>query len=624
MMLFGDLLQYLLESTKINEDKIGINLDFFKFPNETELYYFQTFSTELRVSKKFKSDGIKNCKVTASAYSLDSSQNYGGNDLSLMEMKEYLKNQITISGDTIQYSDEDGFVKFSNLSISSGISQTINLTFFAECGIESENEFKKNGPSQNISLKSIYSNSTTAQISFPLSMKPTIDKFYFAKNESFNNEIFNFGKEILFIFGFSLSESSLKNQVYLNNISIFSIPANRTWIYPEYESYFFVNLTSSSFLSNALFPSIKIFNLLSGATSTKMNLTSFYEGKQMKIYDPSQNSYLSENYFNLNFETNVSKIEINENGSFIVKEGEIFSKPWEIIVKDNENKTIQNKPVFAKISKQCNFEISENQSPIENSKVLLNPISFTNEFGIATFSNLKFSISGLTKNNCQFKIKFISDGFFIETDNIQVNSSINKIIWIETVNSINITEDFKIISNDTWPVIQVQDEFGKGIPNKLISFNCSDFTFQPYQFITNQNGFVSLYLDFALILPNNFNYDYYSSNQTCSVIIDGIESETIQIKINANGWNNPNSSSISKIEIINWNENIKSGELINLNISIENHTGIVINENYNLTGFINPGDLPMGYLIYPEEGYWNIINGTGIIFNKNLWNFNEN
>ncbi|KAJ5079545.1 t-lymphocyte activation antigen cd86 [Anaeramoeba ignava] len=71
---FGVAIRYLLESTKINEDKIGINLNFFKFPNETELYYFQTFSTELRVSKKYKSDGVKNCKVNVSAYSLDSSR----------------------------------------------------------------------------------------------------------------------------------------------------------------------------------------------------------------------------------------------------------------------------------------------------------------------------------------------------------------------------------------------------------------------------------------------------------------------------------------------------------------------------------------------------------------------
>ncbi|KAJ5078173.1 heat shock protein [Anaeramoeba ignava] len=480
-----------------------------------------------------------------------------------------------------------------------------------------ENEFKKNGPSQNISLNSISSNTTTSQISFPFSMKPIIDKFYFAKNGSFDNQTFNFGEEIPLLFGFNFVEIYLKNQIYLNNISIFPITTNRTWFYPEYESYFFVNLTSSSSYSNALFPSIQIIYLLSGATSTKMNLTTFYEGNQIQIYNSSQNSYLTENYFNLNLETNVSKIEINENGSFIVKEGEIFSKPWEIIVKDNENKTIQNKPVFAKISKQCNFEISENQSPIENSKVLLNPISFTNEFGIATFSKLKFSISGLTKNNCSFKIKFISDGISIETDNIQVNSSMNRIIWIEEHHQtkiINITKDFKIISNDTWPVIQVQNEFGKGIPNKLISLNCSDFTFQPYKFITNQNGFVSLYLDFALILHNNFNYYYYSSN--CSVIVDGIESEKISIGIETtkDDYRKFDWSSISKINITDWNENIKSGELINLNISIVNHQGnITLNQNYNLIGFINPGDLPMGYLIYPEEGYWNIINGTEII-----------
>ncbi|KAJ5079546.1 heat shock protein [Anaeramoeba ignava] len=494
-----------------------------------------------------------------------------------MEMKEYLKNEITISGDKIQYSDEDGFVKFSNLSIISGTSQTINLTFFAECGIESENEFKKNGPSQNISLNSISSNTTTSQISFPFSMKPIIDKFYFAKNGSFDNQTFNFGEEIPLLFGFNFVEIYLKNQIYLNNISIFPITTNRTWFYPEYESYFFVNLTSSSSYSNALFPSIQIIYLLSGATSTKMNLTTFYEGNQIQIYNSSQNSYLTENYFNLNLETNVSKIEINENGSFIVKEGEIFSKPWEIIVKDNENKTIQNKPVFAKISKQCNFEISENQSPIENSKVLLNPISFTNEFGIATFSKLKFSISGLTKNNCSFKIKFISDGISIETDNIQVNSSMNRIIWIEEHHQtkiINITKDFKIISNDTWPVIQI----------------------------------------LLLILHNNFNYYYYSSN--CSVIVDGIESEKISIGIETtkDDYRKFDWSSISKINITDWNENIKSGELINLNISIVNHQGnITLNQNYNLIGFINPGDLPMGYLIYPEEGYWNIINGTEII-----------
>ncbi|KAJ5071109.1 hypothetical protein M0811_10593 [Anaeramoeba ignava] len=492
---FGVGIRYLFEGTKINEDQIGINLDFFKFPNQTQLYYGESFTAELRVSRKFKSKAIKNCQVTVSASSLDSIQNQDQNqDLSLIQMRDNLINQIQMAGDLTQFSDENGFVKFSNLSIFTGSSQTINLTFFAQCG--SHSDWKGLGPSSNFSFQP---NNQSDQISFPLYLKSKIHSFYLLNYFSINETI-NYEEEIDFQFYVSINPNVPE---YLKNLSISLVPENSSWNYPEYESYLDYDVISQYQDENEIYHLKLIFF---GSTSTKMNITFFCEGFQISGLVYNNNEYLITSY-PLNFNSKVSKIEIQENRSLSVKEGEIFAKPWIISVKDNNSNPIGNKTVFAKISKQCNNSISENQSPIDYSKVLLNSIVKTNGNGIANFSNLKFSVSGFTNQYCSFQIKFISDGIFNETENIQVNSSVSQIIWIEHMNHVYTGTTLLnlliigFVGSDEWPVIKVQDEKGKGIPNKLVTFTCSNFSARPYQFVTDQNGFASLYMNIPWSAP---------------------------------------------------------------------------------------------------------------------------
>ncbi|KAJ5075821.1 hypothetical protein M0811_06683 [Anaeramoeba ignava] len=612
LFTFGVAIKYLLAGSELNEEEIEMSLDFYDFPNETTLLYSQNFQTKLRVSKKYKSDGIPNCNISAKAFSFDIPEDEVEiQDSSLIQLRDNLRTQVEISGNPTQFSDQDGIAKFENLSIITGSSETVKLLFSAECGFQVD--LNLIGPSKNITLES---NFDSAEIPFPLTMISKLDDFEILNNvswdeDSINNKTLNYGEELLIVFDYWI----LPDFEYegLENVPVTLVPGNRTWSCPEYESYLISNLVYFFQDNNGYSYSYYIFL---GSTSRRMIITGFAQSLQLSyLFQGADYDFtLFPGYFILNFETDVSKIEIIENGSFSVKEGELFSKTWQILVTDNSSNPIQSKSVFAKISKQCDILISENQSPIKNSKVLLNPIAFTNEFGIANFLDLKFSVLGLTRNNCSFKIKFISDGFSIETDDIQVNSSVYEIIWIEKMGTINISEDLKISSNDKWSVIQLQDILGKGIPNNLVTLICTDFTFQPYQFITDENGFASLYLDFALILPQNYYYydnDYFYSNQSCQVIADETKSETIEIEIYFSSI--INSYSISKINITNWNENIKSGELINWNISIYNHLGDILYEDYYLTAFVNPGDLPMGFLIYPESGYWDITNGEGMI-----------
>ncbi|KAJ5071110.1 hypothetical protein M0811_10594 [Anaeramoeba ignava] len=64
---------------------------------------------------------------------------------------------------------------------------------------------------------------------------------------------------------------------------------------------------------------------------------------------------------------------------------------------------------------------------------------------------------------------------------------------------------------------------------------------------------------------------------------------------------------------------LNSGELLNLNISILNYFGEVM-ENGSWSGdfflivaYVDSGNLPMAFATLPEFGYWNITNGAGII-----------
>ncbi|KAJ5068224.1 RNA polymerase iii transcription initiation factor b [Anaeramoeba ignava] len=596
---FGIAIRYLLEGTKIKEDEIEINLDFYKFPNKTILFYGEPFNAELRVSRKYKYDGIKNCQVTVNASSLNYSQmNELTSDLSLEQINIERINSLIVAGDTIQYSDSDGFATFSNLSIISGSSQTVQLNFYAKCSWESA--WKPLGPSSfvNFSIEPQF-----AQTSFPLSLKSKISCFKLNGYSEINQSLGN-GQQYDMNFTVYMNQDVPQ---YLKNVSISLVTGIRDWNYPEYDSSIYYE-TISQFLDDQGFYHLQV-NFL-GSTFPYMLMTAYIEGTRLCYYSGDKISNRKGKIY-MFFPSTIKGIQIIENGSISVKEGEPFDKPWKILLTNNSTQSVYNAPVFAKISKQCNISVSENQDQLEYSKELLNAVELTNENGIATFSDLKFSVSGFTRSDCSFQIKFVSDYYVVETTDIQVNSSVSDIIWMQNMSKLYI--DYISlegmvsvpIQSDLWPMIKVIDENQKGIANKLVEFEISNFTFQPYQFTTDQNGFCSIYLNFPLTLPKeNF------TTQTYKVKVDDFENN---YNPNVNISHNDLIAFPSAINISNWNANINAGDLLNLNISILDFFGEVIeNQTFYLSWYISPSDLPMAFATLPLDGY-QVINSTEII-----------
>ncbi|KAJ5070487.1 hypothetical protein M0811_10959 [Anaeramoeba ignava] len=550
---FGIAIRYLLEGLDLREDKIATNLAFFKFPNETEVFYGQPISAKLRVSKKFKSDGIFDCAVSVQASSFDSVEKES--DFTLLELREKIKSDPQLFGGLTQYSDQDGIVKFSDISIISGSSNTVKLTFSSNCNWK--NELDLSGPNRKINLG--YDSKAT-EIEFPVTMKSKIQNFYLLNNDSINKGTFDYGEEILLVMNITNKEEFLNSE--LEGVRFSFVPGNRSLVYAEYEAYAVYELVDYSLDENGLANNTIKFL---GSTSTQMRFTSFAQGVQLSYEDPLGNDV--EGYFELNFTTKVKSVGISQNGSLSVKEGEKFSTPWIISVKDENDFPIPNKPVFVKLSKDCNTEVSEDQEPFIDEKSLYNSLVFTDESGNAVFTDLKFSIYGFTTSSCRFQIKFISDGVSVVTDDIQVNSSISKIVWTNKMTNLTILYTSQM-NADFWPVIQVQDELGKGIANKLVYLVISNFTLSPSYFQTDQNGFALIHTDIAQM-----------------GLVEGLSEQTYYV----------------------------SGEILNLDIVIQDFYGDIIEDDFYVSAFIAIQDVALDYLIIPEEGYWQISNGSGTI-----------
>ncbi|KAJ5079923.1 hypothetical protein M0811_14341 [Anaeramoeba ignava] len=558
-------------------------LDFYNFPKSNNVSFYQPFTSELRVSKKFKSDGMDNCTITASGASFEDVKMLGKTDLTLLEEISSVQSQIQLYGNLTATSDNDGIATFDNIQVIYGPSDTIRLIFSVVC--ESESELSPTGPAKSLITPL---DNKTAITSYPLFVDTDVELLSLY-NQSEVDSILDYFTLNNITFVVNSSNPDLRDVKIIPSVV-------RNWSYPEYEAFAYFN-TQYPILNVDDDNFTTIYFNVSGSTTRDILFTAFCEG--VEIDAP----------FNLKFNTTVSSITITnpqiKNGEkYYVEEGKNFTDPFIIKIEDSGGKGIAEKPVFAKIAMNCDYNISEYQKPLFNSKSLLNTIAITNSSGFANFSDLKFSVDGKTNSQCAFQIEFTSDGIYIITDNIYVNSSVKQIIPVDIVKNITISNTYILEANPR-PLIQVLNENGTGIPGKYIEFHFGEVFWDQQAVQTDINGFGIFDIEYAWMSSLNGTYDLI-------IKVDDQNITMPNVTLILNFTEAP--EYCSAINITNWNISVNSGDILNISFEILEFYGNLSSnssDTFTLTAYIDEGELPMGYVIlndsiinnnFPETG----------------------
>ncbi|KAJ5079922.1 hypothetical protein M0811_14340 [Anaeramoeba ignava] len=584
LFFFGMAVRYLLKGVNINEQDIDINLDFYNFPDYNEVSFYEPFTSQLRVSKKFKSDGMANCTITASASSFEDLK-LGKTDLTLLGEISSVQSQIQLYGNLTATSDNDGIATFDNIQVIYGPSDTISLIFSVVC--EYGSELTRSGPELIFLPKYLVKppKSKTANTSYPLFVDTDVDSLSLY-NQSEVDSILDYFTLNNITFVANSSSSDPRDVKIIPSVV-------RNWSYPEYEAFAYFNTQNPDQIDPYNNNITTVYFNVSGSTSRDILFTAFCEG--VEIDAP----------FNLKFNTTVSSITITnpqiKNGEkYYVEEGKNFTDPFIIKIEDSGGKGIAEKPVFAKIAMNCDYNISEYQKPLFNSKSLLNTIAITNSSGFANFSDLKFSVDGNTTSQCAFQIKFISDGIYIITDNIYVNSSVKSIYKFQNTTNITISNTYILEANPR-PIIQVLNENGTGIPGKYIEFYIPDVLLDQQEVQTDINGFGIFDIEYARMVSLHNNNSY-----KLIIKVDDTTSE-INVTLTLNFTEAPEYCSAINMSI--WNISVNSGDILNISFEILEFYGNLSSnpsDTFTLTAYIDEGELPMGYVFLNDS----IINTT--------------